>query len=115
MKGLASFEKRHLLKHGIRTFHIEKTKVETITLNNLIKKHNIKFLDLLFVDAEGYDGKIVYDFLLNTNFKPLIIFEYIHIENLFFEKLLIYLNKENYSYFSLNENLICFPNDKSIF
>ena len=52
MKGLASFEKRHLLKHGIRTFHIEKTKVETITLNNLIKKHNIKFLDLLFVDAE---------------------------------------------------------------
>ena len=115
VKGLASFEKRHLLKHGIRTFHIEKTKVETITLNNLIKKNNIKFLDLLFVDAEGYDGKIVYDFLLNTNFKPLIIFEYIHIENLFFEKLLIYLNKENYSYFSLNENLICFPNDKSIF
>ena len=115
VKGLASFEKRHLLKHGIRTFHIEKTRVETITLNNLIKKHNIKFLDLLFVDAEGYDGKIVYDFLLNTNFKPLIIFEYIHIENLFFGKLLIYLKKENYSYFSLNENLICFPNDKSIF
>ena len=40
-------------------------------LANLIKKHNIKFLDLLFVDAEGYDGKIVYDFLLNTSFKPL--------------------------------------------
>lgn len=115
VNGLASFEKKHLVKHGIKTFHIEKTRVETITLNNLIKKHNIKFLDLLYVDAEGYDGKIVYDFLLNTNFKPLIIFEYIHIENLFFEKLLIFLKKENYSYFSLNENLICFPNDKSIF
>ena len=37
------------------------------------------------IDAEGYDGKIVIDFLLYSSLRPLIIFEYIHIDNKIFK------------------------------
>jgi len=78
----------------------------------LIDKYNIKELDLLYVDTEGYDGKIVYEFVVKTNLKPIIIFEYIHIENKFFNKLINLLNEEKFKFFSINENLICYPPNK---
>ena len=52
-----------------------------------IEKYQIKKLDLFFVDAEGYDGKIVHDLLSKSNLRPIIVFEYIHIENNFFHNL----------------------------
>ena len=42
----------------------------------------------------------------------IIIFEYIHIENLIFEKLIKELDKKNYYYSKFDENLVCFPEDK---
>ena len=48
----------------------------------LIEKYQIKKLDLFFIDAEGYDGKIVYDLLIKS-ITSIIIFEHIHIENNF--------------------------------
>ena len=65
------------------------------------------------MDAEGYDGKVILDFFINTNFKPIIIFEYIHIDNLTFKKVLKNLKDKNYLYFTMNENLICFDKNKS--
>ena len=72
-------------------------------------KHSIKTLDLLFIDAEGYDSKIIYDFFKNSLLRPLIIFEYIHCDYIFFRKLINRLNEINYVYFSINENLIGCP------
>ena len=82
------FDKNHLLKHGVKKKHIIKEKVNSINIKELLNKYNIKNLDLLYIDAEGYDGKIVIDFLMNTNLKPIIIFEYIHINNETFNTLL---------------------------
>ena len=62
---------------------------------------SLEELDLLYVDTEGYDGKIVIDFLMNTNLKPIIIFEYIHINNKTFNTLLLKLNDANYKIFSI--------------
>ena len=69
-------------------------------------------MDLLFIDAEGYDGKIVYDFLKNTNLSPLIVFEFIHIDNSYLEKVLILLKEKKYLYFRIDENMICYPDNK---
>ena len=80
-----------------------------MSISNLIKKYNIEELDLLYVDTEGYDGKIVYEFIKDTQLKPIIIFEYIHIENKFFNKLIDLLNTEKFKFFAINENLICYP------
>tara|TARA_B100000795_G_C22798179_1_gene440441 strand:+ start:1802 stop:2551 length:750 start_codon:yes stop_codon:yes gene_type:complete len=112
--GITSFNKQHLLKHGVKKKHIIEEIINSITIKELIDKHNIMDLDLFYIDTEGYDGKIVIDFLSSTNLKPVIIFEFIHIDNDIFENLLFQLNKNGYKTFSLNENAICFPNTKKI-
>jgi FkbM family methyltransferase len=109
VKGISSFSKKHLLKHGISKSHIKKEKVSSISINSLLKKYSINQLDLLMVDAEGYDGDIIVDFLSSTSLKPLIIFEYIHINHKKFKKLLNLLILKKFHYFKINENLICFP------
>ena len=111
--GITSFDKEHLLKHGVKSRHIISENVTSINMKNLISKHNLKSFDLLFVDAEGYDGKIVIDFLTSTLIKPVIILEFIHIKNDVFKNLINNLEQKKYSFFSLGENLVCYPeNDK---
>ena len=112
VNGLSSFSKSHLIKHGVKHKHIDKEKIESLSIKDLINKHQIKSLDLLFIDAEGYDGKIVYDFLMSTNLNPLIVFEFIHIDNTFLEKVLILLKEKKYRYLRIDENVICYPNNK---
>jgi len=111
--GITSFDKKHLLKHGVKSHHIISENVTSVSMENLISKHNLKSFDLLFVDAEGYDGKIVIDFLRSTLIKPVIILEFIHIKNDVFKNLINNLEQKKYSFFSLGENLVCYPeNDK---
>ena len=112
VKGLNSFDINHLIKHDVKRKHIEKRKIISQTILSLIEKYSIKELDLLYVDTEGYDGKIVYEFVVKTKLKPIIIFEYIHIENKYFTKLINLLNEEKFKFFSINENLVCYPPNK---
>ena len=91
-----------------------KEKVKSLTIKELLKKYNITNLDLFFVDAEGYDGNIVNDFLDKTNFRSIIIFEYIHIDDKIFKSLIKKLLTKKYLYFSLSECIIAFPKEKKI-
>ena len=113
--AIPSFNKRHLINHGVKEKHIVKEKINTINIKELLNKYNINKLDLFFVDAEGYDGKIVYELISNTNLRPFIIFEFIHIQNSFFEKLKKKLIDENYQFFEVKENVFCFPKDEFFF
>ena len=112
VKGISSFEIQHLIKHGVKKNHIEKKKINSLSIQDLIKKYNIRELDLLYVDTEGYDGKIVYEFIKSTKLKPIIIFEYIHIKNNFFNRLIDLLNDKKFKFFAINENLVCYPPEK---
>ena len=107
--GITSFNKEHLLKHGVKNRHIICENVSSINMKDLITKHQLKSLDLLYVDAEGYDGKIVIDFLNTTNIKPVIILEFIHIRNIIFESLIQILEENRYKLFTIGENLLCYP------
>lgn len=109
IKGINSFDKNHLIKHGVKSNHIIKKKINCISILNLLKKYNISNLDILFVDAEGYDADILIDFLNNSNHEPILIFEYIHVETKTLKNLIDILVNKNYSYFNINENLICLP------
>ena len=71
-------------------------------------------LDLLFIDAEGYDGRIVNDFLSTVNTRPIIMFEYIHIDNNVYKNLINKLLKKEYLFFSVDENMICYPKENKI-
>lgn len=112
--AISSFDKNHLIKHGVSSSHIIKEKVKTLSIKDLIKKYQIQNLDLFFVDAEGYDGKIVYDLLNKSNLRPIIIFEYIHIDNNFFEKLINCFRDKNFLYFNIGECIIAFPKEEKI-
>jgi len=107
--GINSFNINHLISHGVKKKHIESKEINSISIKELIDKHKISNLDLLFIDAEGYDGNIVFDFLEKINFRPIIIFEFIHIESDFFEKVINKLDEANYEYFEIQENLVCTP------
>ena len=111
--GITSLDKNHLLKHGVKLKHIVKESVNAITIIELLNKYNIKNLDLLYIDAEGYDGNIVLDFLSHSLLKPIIIFEYIHVQNEVLNKVILKIDQD-YKIFSLNENLVCIPKSKGI-
>ena len=109
--GISSFDKNHLIKHGVKKNDIIKEKVDSISIKDLILKHNINKFELFFVDAEGYDADIVSDFLNSSLIRPVIILEYLHIPNKKFQNLTNLLKEKKYVYFSLKENIFCFPEE----
>ena len=111
IKGINSVNKKHLNKHNVKSNHIEKISVECLSPKDLLKKYKINNSDLVFIDAEGYDGDIVISFLDYINFQPIIIFEFIHIEYDIFLNVIKKLDNKKYNYFSIDENLICFPKE----
>lgn len=110
--GITSFDRNHLIKHGVKRRHISKEKVTSNTIEQIINKYKLTCLDLLFIDTEGYDGKLVLDFLKIQLFTPIIIFEYIHINNYEFSEVIEKLLSSQYKFFSINENLICLPKNE---
>ena len=112
VKAISSFNKKHLISHGVKNSHIEKQMINSISIKELLNKHKIENFDLLFLDAEGYDGNIVNDFLDESLLKPYIIFEFIHIDNDIFKILISKLIQKKYNLFNIGENIICVPEEK---
>ena len=110
IKGISSFDLRHLLKHGVKKSHITKEETKSISITDLFKKYSFN-IDLLLIDAEGYDAEIVIDLLSKSNFRPIIIIEYIHVKLPSMKILKKLLNVKEYKYVKINENLICIPNE----
>lgn len=62
--GIASFDSEHHYKTNIPSQFLSEEKVNCISIHNLIERYNIKDVDLLVLDTEGYD----YEILINLNF-----------------------------------------------
>lgn len=78
--------------------HIIAQEVETIPLETLLTKHNVSAIDMLQIDTEGYDYKVLsqVDF---SRYKPLVInMEFVHLTDE--EKMSTYalLNEQGYAY-----------------
>ncbi|MDB3931990.1 FkbM family methyltransferase [Candidatus Pelagibacter sp.] len=112
--GITSFNKSHLIKHGVKKRDIVIEKISPISITNLLNKYKISQFDLLFIDAEGYDGKILNDFLDKCKIRPFIIFEYIHLEHSILQKVLTNLTEKKYLFFRIDENVISFPIEKKL-
>jgi FkbM family methyltransferase len=76
---LSSFSKDHLLKHGVQNEEIEVVGVRTIKISTLIKELKIKNIDLMLIDTEGYDAKILDAMIDESIFPQQICFEHVHI------------------------------------
>ncbi|MBI3985448.1 MAG: FkbM family methyltransferase [Lentisphaerae bacterium] len=82
--GLASFDRTVILKHKCVLPRIESMvqtiRVPCLTWTDLLDTYRVRTIDLLQIDAEGYDSEII-ALALNGPVKPRIIhFEHIHLE-----------------------------------
>jgi len=70
--GIASFDRGHLLRHGVPERHIKGETVECVPLMRLIAETGCEDAKLMQVDTEGYDAEIIrmLDF---DGFRPLLI------------------------------------------
>ena len=108
---LASLNKQHCF--NIRNHYDESElvslKLPNLTINNLFDKYKIQHIDLLFIDTEGYDSKII----KNIDFTKFSINE-IYYENLHVNtyELRTFLIEKNYS---IQENVLTYGwNDRAI-
>ena len=108
---LSSFDKNHLINHGIKKHHIKSSNINCITFSKLINDYDYYDVDLLIVDTEGYDVDLVNNFIETLAIKPMIIFEWIHAEKNEIEFLLSRLEKLNYKFLKLGRDLVCFQRE----
>jgi FkbM family methyltransferase len=81
---------------GLKTSQLDQFSVPSITLDDLIKKHDLKTPDLLQIDAEGYDWHVLKTLTL-ANVKPSIIqFEHGHLSSDGIDRIAEFLNVHNY-------------------
>jgi len=77
---LASLDRNHLTRFGIDPSEASSINVQVIRVESLLKRHQIEQVDVLQVDTEGFDYKIVTQFL-ESGFVPKIInFERLHLD-----------------------------------
>ena len=97
--GIGSLDKQHILNHKNKRFLVSETDIEQIdiqyfTFSNLIEKYSISSIDLLQIDVEGAEFKI----LNSINFEKIeikkIIFEFKHFDGTFKEGPKLKLIKE---------------------
>jgi FkbM family methyltransferase len=56
---LASFDRSHLVRHGIDEAEIAENTVESLTLRTVIQRNGVRAIDILQIDTEGFDHEIV--------------------------------------------------------
>lgn len=69
---LACMDREHLLRLGFSDFEISSVSVKTMSPKTLIVKHRIERLDVLQIDAEGADFRIL-ELFLAAGIRPSII------------------------------------------
>jgi FkbM family methyltransferase len=76
---IGSFDEKTFLQNiafhpGLETRH-KTREIPVLTMDSLLQKHRISFLDLLHIDAEGYDYKILNGINLEKLAPRIILFE----------------------------------------
>lgn len=74
--GIASLDSEHYKKSNTDKRNIIEEKVDAITFDSLFKKYNVKNVDLLQIDTEGYDYNLIKSFPFEVYKPSLIHFEH---------------------------------------
>ena len=110
--GICSSSRQHLINHGILPKDISSVEVKTKRLTDILNENKISKLDLIILDLEGMEYKILLDFFSSFNFNPNIIFEYKHMNIKFLNELIGIMEKRGYKFLFFKNDLFCFNNNK---
>jgi FkbM family methyltransferase len=113
----ASFDKAHVRHHLINgpikiekdqaDKYLEKLLLPTSTLKDLFAKHQIGQVDLLQIDCEGYDWKVLST--IGSAIRPSVInLEYKHLTEVDRKALVSWLDGENYQWMIHNRDCFAF-------
>lgn len=78
---VASMDKNHILKHGYGHDGIVELKIPCMTLNDLFDKYNLKDIDILFIDTEGMDDRLIKSIDFKKYNITKLFFENLHIKD----------------------------------
>ena len=81
---------------GMRESQLRSVEVQSITLDSLFSRHNITDLDLLQIDAEGYDWEVLQTMNLDKVSPTMIQIETGHLHRRTLTEMAAYLNEEGY-------------------
>jgi len=109
---LTSFSKKHLLNHGVIESEIETIKVKTVRLSTFVKNNSIHKINLMIIDTEGFDAKIVEMMMEDSLFPDSICFEHVHIKSVDIKSLFKKLYDNGYRWISDVQNTLAVKNDK---
>jgi len=112
-KQIGSFSREHVEKLSTPeiTKFIEEVDVNCMSLEKLLEKHKIETLDLVQIDAEGYDWKILSQLDLGKYKPEMIIFESKNLEEKEKEDSIKSM-RETYYMFSMRQDFMCIRKDK---
>ena len=80
--GCASLDINHVEKHfPDSTEKIVSVEVPCMTMHQVFEKHHVTDVDMLFIDAEGYDADILWSIDLKKYNIKRIVFEYINLKS----------------------------------
>jgi len=94
----ASFDKAHLIKHNISEDEIVSVKVRCTTVETVLKQHAFDSVDLIQIDAEGFDAAILRSINLDDITPAIIRFERAHIPEQELEQCLSRLADHSYRF-----------------
>jgi FkbM family methyltransferase len=81
--GIGSFSRESLLRHVAEIPDIEQrivqAEVETLSFESLCRRHGVDEVDLLVIDTEGYDWRILSSIDLGSRRPRLIVYEHFHL------------------------------------
>ena len=104
---LGSFNKENISKHldGVLVPYIEEVMLTGLTIQDLFKRNQIQEIDLLHIDTEGYDWKILSQLNLNYIKPKLILIEHKHLSQIERDSLIHFL-KTDYLIFKLGGDML---------
>ena len=80
--GCASLSKQHVENHFPHSPEkIKVVEVSCMTMHQIFERHQVTDVDVLFIDAEGYDGDIIASINLKKYNIKRIVFEYINLKS----------------------------------
>tara|TARA_B110000902_G_scaffold61992_1_gene73254 strand:- start:186 stop:968 length:783 start_codon:yes stop_codon:yes gene_type:complete len=109
---LSSFNRDNIINHlnGKLEPFIEEITLQGLTLHGLFLRNSIDFIDLLHIDTEGYDWKVLSQLQFDKLKPTLILFEHKHLRLAEKQQSLEFLNK-NYCVFDFGSDYLAIKNN----
>lgn len=110
--GIASFRSDHHCLSGLSSEHIVAQEVDCVSLEELLGRHGLDRLDLLQIDAEGYDAEILFALDFRRLAPSVIRFEHGLSQKIMnraeFSRLVRFLDDGGYQVFLEKQNAVAY-------